>query len=117
MGLSHAVSNRPIIMLQWSLMVARQGCQKVQERSAPVHMSRLLVQLRTQQQDVTDSLKLPVPFQYFHLLSIMIVMNLLLWAYSMALTESFFAPVVFVFCSVIFIGMMELASQLADPFG
>lgn len=60
---------------------------------------------------------LPIPFQYFHLLSMMIIINLGLWAFAMGLTASWFAPVVYVFCSGTFIGMLQLASQLSDPFG
>eukprot|EP00444_Apocalathium_aciculiferum_P059655 CAMPEP_0183596872 /NCGR_PEP_ID=MMETSP0371-20130417/175885_1 /TAXON_ID=268820 /ORGANISM="Peridinium aciculiferum, Strain PAER-2" /LENGTH=43 /DNA_ID= /DNA_START= /DNA_END= /DNA_ORIENTATION= len=43
----------------------------------------------------------------------MICANLGLWAYSMGLTDSIFAPVVFFFASLIFIGMMELSSDLS----
>jgi len=64
-----------------------------------------------------DTLELPVPFQYFHLLCLMISINLILWAYGMGTTESYFAPVVFYFAALIFVGMMELASQLSNPFG
>lgn len=115
--LSHEKPNRPVMMLQWSLMVCLEGCSKADEKNVGVHFCNLLIKVRTQQQDVADTLKLQVPFQYFHLLSIMICMNLCMWAYSMALTDSWFAPVVYVFCSLIFIGMMDLASQLSDPFG
>merc|ERR1711933_566057 len=47
----------------------------------------------------------------------MIVLNLLLWAYVLGVSDSPFPTPVFVFASLIFIGMMELASQLANPFG
>lgn len=60
---------------------------------------------------------MPVPYQYFHFLSIIICINLALWAYAMALTDSYFAPVMFCFASFIFIGMLELAKSISDPFG
>ncbi len=47
-------------------------------------------------------------FQYSHLLSTMIVVKLVLWAYGMGLTDSAFAPIVYFFEALIFMGMMEL---------
>merc|ERR1740121_1231945 len=47
----------------------------------------------------------------------MIVSNLTTLAYATALSDSWWAPPVFVCCSVIFLGMMDLSSQLSDPFG
>merc|ERR1719198_1727855 len=35
----------------------------------------------------------------------------------MGLSESIFAPTVYLFAELIFIGMVELSSQLSDPFG
>merc|ERR1719469_1092892 len=35
----------------------------------------------------------------------------------MGCSDSVFAPVVFFFASLIFIGMMELSTELGDPFG
>jgi len=76
-----------------------------------------LVAVREQQQMIRDTLMLPMPFQYFHLLNMMVVVNLLLWAYGMGTTQSVFAPIGFFFAELIFCGMMELAGQMADPFG
>merc|ERR1719230_113639 len=76
-----------------------------------------LVETRDLQQEVADTMHMPIPFQYFHLLNVMIIVNLLLWAYGMGLTDSVFAPVTYFFAALIFMGMMELANQLSDPFG
>mmetsp|Transcript_37707 Transcript_37707/g.99725 ORF Transcript_37707/g.99725 Transcript_37707/m.99725 type:complete len:362 (+) Transcript_37707:54-1139(+) len=106
------------IVLNWASIIAQRG---VADAQAPFNLvaalSNALLKIHKDQRDILDTLALPVPYQYFHLLSIMIVMNLVLWAYVMALSECLFAPVVFFFSSLIFIGMMELSSELADPFG
>jgi predicted membrane chloride channel (bestrophin family) len=73
--------------------------------------------VRDIQQELVDTMNLPVPYQYYHILHVMVVMNLLLWAYGMAATLSVFAPFVYFFASLIFMGMIELSKQLADPFG
>merc|ERR1712100_502020 len=76
-----------------------------------------LLRCRVLQQEVLDTIELPIPFPYFHLLNVMIAVNLLIWAYGMGITKSVFAPIVYLFSALIFMGMIELAAQLADPFG
>jgi len=66
---------------------------------------------------VMDLVRMPVPFQYFHMLNIMLMMNVSLWAYAMAMSEFILAPMVYFFASFIFIGMLELAKLFSDPFG
>lgn len=62
-------------------------------------------------------LAMPMPYQYFHILNIMVCINLIMWGYIMALAQSIYAPLCYGFASLIFMGLMELANQLADPFG
>mmetsp|Transcript_103046 Transcript_103046/g.291325 ORF Transcript_103046/g.291325 Transcript_103046/m.291325 type:complete len:366 (-) Transcript_103046:107-1204(-) len=113
-----AGQQRPLIMLQWSAEAAHAGQTAAK---APANVMKGLVDkllaCRGLQQEVIDTINLPIPFQYFHLLKAMIVINLLLWAYGMGVTDSVFAPFVFFFAALIFMGMMELAAQLSDPFG
>merc|ERR1712050_488915 len=52
-----------------------------------------------------------------HLMKSMLLVNLFFWAWGMALTQSIFAPLIYWVALLIFMGMLELASQLADPFG
>jgi len=80
-------------------------------------ISGKLTSVRQNSQEIIDTLFLALPFQYYHLLNIMITVNLVLWAYGMALTNSVMAPFAYFFASCIFMGLMELANQLADPFG
>lgn len=80
-------------------------------------ISGKLTSVRENSQEIVDTLFLALPFQYFHLLNIMIQVNLVLWAYGMALSNSVLAPCAYFFASCIFMGLMELANQLADPFG
>mmetsp|Transcript_90032 Transcript_90032/g.197156 ORF Transcript_90032/g.197156 Transcript_90032/m.197156 type:complete len:381 (-) Transcript_90032:164-1306(-) len=105
-------------VLAWCSYVATKGC--TQANTPPQALRRctdLTLLVNASQQEIVDTLSLPVPFQYFHLLSAMITMNLILWAFIMGMNESFFSPLIYFFSSFIFIGMMELSSQLSDPFG
>ena len=44
--------------------------------------------MRISQNQIGRIMEKPMPFQYFHLLNVMIVVNLGLWAYGMGLTDS-----------------------------
>lgn len=111
---------RSLVVLHWAAKVIKLG-HKNSAGKAPgnalKNMIDKLVETHAIQQEVMDTMRMPIPFQYFHLLNLMIVINLLLWAYGMGISESAFAPVVYFFAALIFMGMMELAVQLSDPFG
>lgn len=111
-------NQRSLVMLHWAAKVTREGFTEAQAPPNTLKtMIDKLVETRDLQQEVADTMHMPIPFQYFHLLNVMIIVNLLLWAYGMGLTDSVFAPVTYFFASLIFMGMMELAAQLSDPFG
>lgn len=107
-----------MIMLQWSAEAASEGCEKTK---APVKvlmsLMRRLTYCRSLQQEVIDTVELSTPFQYVHLLKCMLLVNCCCWGWCMAMTHSIFAPLVYWFALLTFMGMMELASQLSDPFG
>lgn len=77
----------------------------------------LMMNARKNNAEIVDTLQLPVPFQYFHILSVMILVNIALWCYKMALNYSVITIFVFLLAQVIFMGMLELAVQLSCPFG
>jgi predicted membrane chloride channel (bestrophin family) len=113
---------RAVVLMNLAAKVIRDGHNlATTAKKAPANalkgMVEKLVTARRCMLEIDETLALPIPFQYFHLLNMMIVVNLLLWAYGMGITDSFFAPIVYFFAALIFMGMMELASQLSDPFG
>lgn len=67
--------------------------------------------------ELEDIIGLPVPFQYFHLMNVLLVVNLSLWAYTMAASDSFYGIAIFFVVELIFMGMMRVGSALSDPFG
>jgi len=66
---------------------------------------------------LADTLGLPIPFQYYHLLCLMVSVCVLCWAIVMGTSHSVSGLPVFFVAELIFMGMIQLASQLADPFG
>merc|ERR1711972_25485 len=122
MGKELSPVEKTSFLVHWCLDVGIQGhAMAVKALNVPQNARAGLLNkvqiFRDCQQQVRDILGLPVPFQYFHLLNMMIVINMLLWAYGMGCADSPLYTLVFVFAELIFMGMMELASAFADPFG
>jgi len=73
--------------------------------------------LRSQQTQLVDDHVFTVPFPYFHLVNTMVLINTMVWAYNFGTAPSLIWSGLFVISTAIFLGMMELASCFADPFG
>jgi predicted membrane chloride channel (bestrophin family) len=112
--------HRPMMLLHWAGKVVRHAHEEVLQGKDWKPMAPMIdhiVVARDLQQEVGDICQMPVPWQYYHLLSLMVFVNLVLWAYAMGVCNSAFAPMCYFFSTLIFTGMMELASELSDPFG
>ncbi|CAK9021123.1 Uncharacterized protein SCF082_LOCUS15204 [Durusdinium trenchii] len=57
-----------------------------------------------------------VPFQFRHLLNVMVFLTLLCLAYGMALSESCLAPVLFIIMELVLLGMLDVCRELWNPF-
>lgn len=108
---------RSTVMLHLAAKVVGTSPEILTDKVMFKHMASKLRKVRLDKQEIVDTLFLQLPFQYFHILNIMVQMNLLVWAYGMAITESLIGPIVYFFATLIFMGLMELANQLADPYG
>uniref|UniRef100_A0A7S2NND7 Uncharacterized protein n=1 Tax=Zooxanthella nutricula TaxID=1333877 RepID=A0A7S2NND7_9DINO len=76
-------------------------------------MSKIVQHMR----EMADVARLPIPFQYYHLVCLMVVICALSWALQIGIDCSYGGIIIFFVAELIFIGMIQLASQLADPFG
>ena len=76
-----------------------------------------LQQQEKQQEDVVQVLEPPMPFQYFHIMNLMMFLNLMLWAYALGIEDSYFAPAIFMFVQLMFQGVRELCAGSSDPYG
>lgn len=110
-------SHWSLIVLSWANEVAADGLRQVGEKNAVNPVTQGMMKVHAKMQLISDSLALPVPFAYYHLLCVMVASNIVLWAWSMGTTHSIFGPLVFWFCCSVFLGMMKLSSALGDPFG
>jgi len=104
-----------LVLLHWSMKLYRLDPRFEVESSH--ELEKAYWDVRRMQDDVVEMLELPMPWQYFHIMNMMMMLNLMLWAYSFALEESHFASVIFLFVAAIFMGIRELSVALADPYG
>lgn len=112
-------SARPALLQHWIARAAYDAYNEVEVKIAPTFTAMMvrLIEIQSSQQDLIETQRMAIPFQYFHLLHVMVCVNSFLWCYAMALNPSIFGPLVFVSTLIIFVGMLELAKALADPFG
>lgn len=114
----YANQQHTMLLLYWSGDVTREGMENCKvPLSCLKSVTDAILVLRNEQQDLMDIMDLPIPFPYYHLLNVMVLMNLMLWGYAMAISESAFGSVIYVMAAMIFLGMMDLGNQLSDPFG
>jgi len=104
-----------LVLLHWSMKLYRLDPRFEVESCS--ELEKAYWDVRRMQDDVVEMLELPMPWQYFHIMNVMMMLNLMLWAYSFALEESHFASVIFLFVAAIFMGIRELSVALADPYG
>jgi hypothetical protein len=91
--------DRPNIVLHWSGILLIEGHNKCKKEKAPSNVLKLpvlvLCEIENIKQTIHDDLVCRLPFQYYHLVCLMLVVNKLFWAYYMAITHSIFSPLVF----------------------
>lgn len=73
--------------------------------------------IRQQLDTIMHQIHAPIPFTYFHMLQLCLSVSLVALAYGFARVGSFIAPAIFVVMTCTFMGMMEIASNLSNPFG
>lgn len=107
-----------LLLLQWCMMIMRRATPEPNTRDdLLVGFDDKLYELRGAMSDVSNIMDLPMPFQYFHIMNMMLVLNLVLWAYALGCQDSYFAPGIYMFVQMMFQGVRELSTALSDPFG
>lgn len=99
------------LLVQWSMKLYRTQSPRLPE------LEKTYWNIRRCQDDVVEIMELPMPFQYWHVMNLMMMLNLTLWGYALALEDTYFATIIFAFINVVFQGVRELSVALADPFG
>jgi len=102
------------ILLHWSMLLLMQN--HVDSGRLTQFEQRFHV-LRDHQADVLALLELSMPFAYVHLLSFMLVVTMLLLAFSFGTADSYVSVMIYFIVQLVFFGVRELSVSLSDPFG
>jgi predicted membrane chloride channel (bestrophin family) len=119
---------RPFLAIYWALEEAKaqmQSNKKGEDMTESIRVGLQLSQLRDAAfgfrghcGQIVNLLKQPVPFPYFHLLNVMLMINLIALAYGIVSLAWFpYTVLMMALISIVLIGMRSLAVQLSDPFG
>mmetsp|Transcript_61015 Transcript_61015/g.170679 ORF Transcript_61015/g.170679 Transcript_61015/m.170679 type:complete len:376 (-) Transcript_61015:188-1315(-) len=107
-----------IVLLQWAGELVFKHTENTPDREDMLagFFGKLYHVCRCQT-EIVNIMELPMPFQYFHIMNMMLMLNLVLWGYALGCQDSHFAPLIFMFVQMMFQGLRELSTSLADPFG
>lgn len=107
-----------LLLQQWCMQLLRRAVPEPETRDdLVIGFDGKMFELRDAMSQVAIIMDLPMPFQYFHIMNMMLVLNLVLWAYALGCQDSYFAPVIYMFVQMMFQGIRELSTALSDPFG
>jgi len=114
-----------LVLTNWAMQVVDQALDKDclwtkrSERIAHVHnrLNMNILRILNACHNIGHIVALPVPFPYFHLMNMVLVLNFLLLACVLALFQSFLTILPYCMVVSIFMGLRDVATQLADPFG
>jgi len=112
---------KPFLLQCWALQTINEHLANADnKRAAGAGFGPFQAQafaLRQQCSEMVNTLAQPVPFPYFHVVTFMLSINLVLVAYALIFFDSYMTvPVYFITCLVLQ-GLKEVAVALSDPFG
>mmetsp|Transcript_47144 Transcript_47144/g.102593 ORF Transcript_47144/g.102593 Transcript_47144/m.102593 type:complete len:378 (+) Transcript_47144:45-1178(+) len=107
---------RSFTVMHWALECIRTDLGTDRERYLKPFSDKVF-KIRRNGDEIIQIMDLPMPFQYFHILNLMLSINLILWGYGMGCMDTFFAPAIYFVTTLIFLGMRELSGVLSNPFG
>ena len=119
---------KPFLTLTWALEEAQAQVrektltddlgQSIREEVVHAQFREVAYKFRGHCGQIINLLKEPVPFPYFHLLNMMLIIQLGLTAYALATKVIWqFGVIMMLIISLVLLGMRGLAVQLSNPFG
>jgi len=111
---------RPFLFQVWALRALQEHLAEDKEKGPGASLAPFQAQvlaLRNHCAEIVDQMTQPVPFPYYHTLTLMLSLNLLLIAYSLIEFETIMTVPCFFIIVLVCIGLKETAVALADPFG
>jgi len=112
--------SRLLLMMHTAADLTQKGLQAGEVQEANVLAKSIMQKIRvckTKQEELLDQSIMLLPFEYFHLLSLLVTGTLAFLGYTMAFSETWLAPPCYVITVLVILGLVELLSSLQDPFG
>jgi len=107
-------------LITWATHVFRGALKATAGAEAPIqlmHLQTYLFELRGACATVVNTLNLPVPFAYFHLLLTLLYFTYTTLAMILVTQNSMWTPAVFFSMILVTSGVREVACAMVDPFG
>eukprot|EP00928_Gymnodinium_smaydae_P018820 TRINITY_DN17173_c0_g2_i1.p1 TRINITY_DN17173_c0_g2~~TRINITY_DN17173_c0_g2_i1.p1 ORF type:complete len:781 (+),score=198.68 TRINITY_DN17173_c0_g2_i1:160-2502(+) len=116
-----------LVLMNWTMQVVGDALdidevfwtRPNQQRIAHVHnrINNHILELIRNCEMVGNIIALPIPFPYYHLMNLVLVLNFLLVAFVLSMFGTFGTIPMYGVVVSIFLGLREVANQLSDPFG
>lgn len=115
-----------MVLASWTMLIVKDALvtdQCWQSRSPQtVHiynrLNKHLITLLRACHMIGNIIALPIPFAYYHLMNVILVLNFLLMAIVPALfLQTYWSVFPFAMALLIYMGLREVSAALADPFG
>jgi len=114
-----------LVLMNWAMQVVDEALSldvfwvDRSQRIAHAHnrINQHVLSIITSCNTVGHIIALPIPFPYFHLMNLVLVLNFFLVACVLSLSNTLLTIFPFTVVLMIFMGLREVATQLADPFG
>jgi predicted membrane chloride channel (bestrophin family) len=111
--------SRFFLMQSWALRLASEQCTKPDTAAGAdiMALEEFVLKLRKDGGAISNLLKQPEPFPRYHLLMLMLNLNLVVLAYAMIEANTFMSiPCYFIVCFVC-LGLKQTSISLSNPFG
>jgi predicted membrane chloride channel (bestrophin family) len=114
-----------LVLTSWAMQVITdalmQDCmwKPKSQRIAHVHnrLDVYVVNMVKSYQHISNTMAMPIPFPYYHLMNLILVLNFIMLALLFASLKSWFTLMPFGTALLVFMGLREVSTALSDPFG
>jgi len=108
---------KPFLMQIWALRALTEHIKEDGSGAALAPFQAQALALRGHCAEIVNTMTQPIPFPYYHTLTLMLSLNMLLIAYSMIEFETVMTVPCFLIIVLVCLGLKETAVALSDPFG
>lgn len=114
-----------LVLTTWAMVIIDHGLQQDlcwkdrAQRIAHTHnrIYRHVASFVKSTHAIGNTLALPIPFPYYHIMNVILLTNFLLIAAGFSLFKTYMTIFPFSLALMIFMGLREVAGAMADPFG